>query len=98
MRLHDAKTFYDHEDEEPLQCNIEECDGEMVKYENDKVCVECGYMHDAAPIDSNSVLLAERRWVSHSDRSGDGYYGHDRVRFVGGYEAAWFDGDGQLSL
>lgn len=98
MRLEDAKRFYDRENEESLTCDVEGCDGEMVKYGGDKVCNECGYMYDTYETDSKTVLLAERRWVSHNDRNGSGFYGHDRVRFVGGYEEAWFDEDGRLQL
>jgi len=51
MRLQDAKRFYDHEDEQDLQCDRTDCDGSMVKWEGDKVCNECGYMYDTRPPD-----------------------------------------------
>ena len=101
MRLQDAKRFYDHEDEQDLQCDRTDCDGSMVKWEGDKVCDECGYMYDAekpAHVQDQDVLLAERRVVSFRNRDGSGYYGPDRVRFAGGFFRAWFDGDGSLDL
>jgi len=49
MKLHDAKRFYDHEDEQDLQCDTTDCDGTMVKWEGDRVCNECGYMHNGGP-------------------------------------------------
>jgi len=84
--IEEAKVFYDHEDEEPLGCDIDDCDGVMVKYENDKVCNECGYMYDTRPIGyEETTALSMRRWESFWDDRKDqsGFYGHDRVRFVG---------------
>jgi hypothetical protein len=119
MRLQDAKRFYDHEDEQDLQCDRTDCDGSMVKWDGDKVCNECGYMYDTRPpahVRDDDVLLAERRVVSFRNRSeggvpprqsesceadsryGSGYYGPDRIRFVGGFFGAWFDDSGSLQL
>jgi hypothetical protein len=46
----------------------------------------------------DDVLLAERRVVSFRNRDGSGYYGPDRIRFVGGFFGAWFDDNGGLDL
>lgn len=101
MRLEDAKRFYDHDDEQDLNCDNHDCDGQMVKWEGDKVCNKCGYMYDAGPpehVRDDNVLLAERRIKSFTNRDGSGYYGRDRVRFVGGFFGAWFDANGSLQL
>jgi len=85
MNLDDARTFYNHDDETPLKCDVDGCDGVYVKYEYDKMCNECGHLEDQIT-ESDRVLLSERRWHSfEKERTNQsGFYGHDRIRFVGG--------------
>lgn len=87
MDLDTARAFYDHDEEEPLECYLDGCGGTYVEYEGDKMCTECGHAPsaDETNSDDGTTLLAERRWVTfwNTRSKQSGFYGHDRVRFVG---------------
>lgn len=87
MRLEDAPRTDEYS--EDASCNVDECGGEYVRYENDIMCKECGHMYDESMGPNRLTTLGawQRFWTEREDY--DGHYGHDRKRCVGGFASSY---------
>jgi hypothetical protein len=80
----------DNEDEE---CGICEAEGSFVLYDGDKVCKECGHApaggsgRDSLSDGGGDTEWAD--WLQHRRDEYDGFYGEDRIKFVGGFASAY---------
>lgn len=80
-------------EEEHEECGVCDAEGAFVIYDDDKVCAECGY----APADSTQTLNSPqadsewREWWQHRRENYSGWYGSDRVKFVGGFASGQLD-------
>lgn len=73
----------------PFECD--ECDGDMVLYDGDKVCEECGLLCGSADEEEISEWT---QWRQHRDENYSGWYGEERVKMVGGFIGPWITDDG----
>lgn len=86
MNLETAPKHDEGEDEE---CAI--CDGEntFVLYENDKVCKQCGHAPTSTDRPSDNTETEWSRWEQHRREEYSGFYGDERIKFVGGFTSAY---------
>jgi hypothetical protein len=71
------------------ECAI--CDGEntFVLYEGDKVCRQCGHAPSPKAGSSADEQSEWERWDEHRKDEYSGFYGDERIKFVGGFVAAY---------
>lgn len=84
----ELKTAPRHDEDGDEECAV--CDGEntFVLYENDKVCKNCGHAPDSRGR-SESGLNKWQQWHKHRHEEYSGFYGEERLKFVGGFVSAW---------
>jgi len=76
-------------DEEDVECAVCDAEESFVIYEGDKVCKECGHAPSGG---GRSVTTDDSEWadwLQHRREEYDGFYGEDRIKFVGGFAAAY---------
>ena len=76
------------EDESVDKCTHCGAERSYVLYDNDKVCKECGHVPTGSEGPSNeSDPWGE--WWEHRSAEYSGFYGPNRIKFVGGFESAY---------
>lgn len=81
---HDDQT----DDDEDVECDVCGKTNSYVYYEGDKMCKSCGHVSDG----SEGVSSASNpwgQWWEHRAAEYSGFYGPDRIKFVGGFAAAY---------
>lgn len=80
-----------NDNDEPQQCDVCAAENSFVLYDNDKLCSECGYapdsQEDSFDFDGNSDPWLS--WWEYRRANYSGWYGENRVKFVGGFESPW---------
>lgn len=78
---------------EPFECD---CGGEFVMYDGDKVCDDCGLLSGTESVDVDVDGPWGDWWEERRSDRYSGWYGEDRVKFVGGFLSPWFTEEGEL--
>lgn len=77
------------------ECDQDECNGEYVYYDGDRVCRSCGYVSgtgDDTAVSYRNKHLTDARIAFERERRKDeysGWYGPDRIKFVGGFAGSY---------
>jgi len=74
------------------ECPVDECEGELLQADHERFCSECHTVMDEATFPNNNRSLYER-WHEHRNKEYSGFYGEDRVKMIGGFEAPWIYND-----
>lgn len=85
MDIETAPNADEHRDadDEPSECAICDSEDSYIRYEGDTVCIECGHVRGGdEPMSEGKNPWVE--WWEHRDENYDGFYGPDRIKFVGG--------------
>lgn len=85
-------------DDDDAECDVTGCEGTYVMHEHDRVCMHCGHISGTG---EKNADYRERHmpdpWVrfekARNSEKYDGFYGPDRVKFVGGFVSAYKFGD-----
>lgn len=80
-------------DHEPFECD--ECGGPIVidGEDEDKFCASCGLLTTVDTIEPDEVESDWEKWRDHRRDEYSGWYGEDRIRFVGGFKGPWIYAD-----
>lgn len=90
MKIRNAPVA-DHDDD--AECEIADCGGEYVLYDHDCVCRRCGHIsgtEDTSDEGYREECLTEE-WVQYERKRAeyDGFYGHERIKFIGGFASSY---------
>lgn len=80
-----------NDDDEPTTCDVCSAENSYVLYDGDKVCSECGHAPDGRQEQFTTDDVADpwAEWFSHRRAEYAGWYGEDRIKFVGGFASAY---------
>lgn len=98
--IHDKRYVegYQRPSHEPFECGA--CDGPLIMdEEQNKRCFDCGLI----PGDTRSTSGEGETWSEWQDHrrdndNYDGWYGADRIKFVGGFFSAYLTEDGDIVI
>jgi hypothetical protein len=81
-------------EDDDSECGLCGREGTFVLYDGDRLCKHCGY----APTSNNTMDTTEdsewEGWLTHRNSEYSGFFGPDRVKFVGGFASAYeFESD-----
>lgn len=75
--------------DEDRECGVCDAEESFVLYDNDKVCRNCGYVPGNGGTNgyNDNVFDQWSEWQEHRRENEDysGWYGEDRIKFVGGF-------------
>lgn len=83
MRLEVAPSV-----DEGEECGLCGAEDAYVLYDNDKMCEECGYVPGVV-VEEDESLTEWAEWIRHRAKEYSGWYGEERVKFAGGFVAAY---------
>jgi hypothetical protein len=87
MKLETAPTV---ESEEDVTCAVCDTENPFVLYDGEKVCTECGHTPTSGGRSVTHETDQWSSWLQHRRDEYDGFYGDERIKFVGGFEAAYY--------
>lgn len=80
------------EGEEERECPVCEREGSIVLHDGDKVCRNCQFT-TSSESQRRREESAWDEWHDHRDDEYEGFYGDDRIKFVGGFSSAYEFGE-----
>ncbi len=83
-RLHNAPIVSDEDG--PVECQVESCDGTYRQYDYEHICDECGHVRN-----SDFHTDTSDPWERFDNKRDEysGFTGEDRVKMVGGFVGAY---------
>jgi len=85
MKISNAPSVDDAGERE---CNVCGSEGTFVLYDGDTLCTECSHSPSARR-DGTSDTDDWDDWFQHREEEYEGWYGEDRIKFVGGFGHAY---------
>ena len=99
MHVVDEQGAQSLDEDDNSECPLCDSEDAYVKYDDDIVCENCGHVRGGEGKPQYNIETEVRplwhEWFEYRRENDEysGWYGEDRIRFVGGFEGVWHRDD-----